>query len=197
MFFYSPAPVQNLRWKQEQIRRRHHSQPQRRGFALSFRQTGAFQDAVVKPVNAIRRQQDRDNHNQKRRRIFKGVEAKAVTDRLQRIRFMGACNHKRGEQKQAADKICSKTRGADFPNICIAKRFPRTESATAKGAKESIPASRLGKVCCIMLRSVFFACDFPLTKNEFANFHEYYSRFPVVRQRKSGCKSNECVVAEE
>ena len=27
MFFYSPAPVQNLRGKQEQIRCRHHSQP--------------------------------------------------------------------------------------------------------------------------------------------------------------------------
>lgn len=27
MFFYSPAPVQNLRGKQEQIRSRHHSQP--------------------------------------------------------------------------------------------------------------------------------------------------------------------------
>ena len=97
MFFYSPAPVQNLRGKQEQIRCRHHSQPQRRGFALSFWKSGAFQDVKVKPVNAIRRQQDRHNHNQKRRRIFKGVEAKAVTDRLQRIRFMGACNHKRSE----------------------------------------------------------------------------------------------------
>jgi len=48
-----------------------------------------------------------------------------------------------------------------------------------------------------MLRSAFFACDFPLTKNEFANFHEYYSRFPVVRQRKSGCKSIRYVAAEE
>ena len=84
MLFYSPAPVQNLRGKQEQIRSRHHSQPQRRGFALFVRQAGAFQDVKVKPVNTIRRQQDRDNHNQKRRRIFKGVEAKAVTDRRPR-----------------------------------------------------------------------------------------------------------------
>ena len=73
MFFYSPAPVQNLRGKQEQIRCRHHSQPQRRGFALSFRQTGTFQDVTIKPVNTIRRQQDRHNHNQNAAAFSKGL----------------------------------------------------------------------------------------------------------------------------